>query len=99
MHRKDIQGWHQRKRTAIVLANPEPRSTITRMIEGPLDDDLVPEQAGEILSIPLPLVVQRMEDGRLPFRFVGAQRICKLTDVLALKAREAETTWPRSTTI
>lgn len=57
---------------------------------GPLNTELSPEQAGKILGVSRPLVVQRMEDGRLPFHYVGTHRRCKLTDVLTLKDREAE---------
>jgi excisionase family DNA binding protein len=53
-----------------------------------LADELTPEQAGKILGISRPLVVRRMEDGRLPFRYEGAHRRCKLVDVLKLKATE-----------
>jgi hypothetical protein len=53
-----------------------------------LADELTPEQAGKILGISRPLVVRRMEDGRLPFRYEGAHRRCKLVDVLKLKAIE-----------
>lgn len=55
-----------------------------------LADELTPEQAGKILGISRPLVVRRMEDGRLPFRYEGAHRRCKLVDVLKLKAAEEE---------
>lgn len=55
---------------------------------GPLDAELTPEQAGSILGISRPLVVQRMDDGRLPFRYVGSHRRCTLNDVLSLKAAE-----------
>lgn len=53
-----------------------------------LADELTPEQAGKILGISRPLVVRRMEDGRLPFRYEGAHRRCKLVDVLKLKEIE-----------
>lgn len=55
---------------------------------GALTAEITPEQAGKILGISRPLVVQRMEDGRLPFYFVGTHRRCKLKDVLELKERE-----------
>lgn len=55
-----------------------------------LADELTPEQAGKILGISRPLVVRRMDDGRLPFRYEGAHRRCRLTDVLALKEAERE---------
>jgi excisionase family DNA binding protein len=50
--------------------------------------ELTPEQAGEILGVSRPLVARRMDVGRLPFRYEGAHRRCKLEDVLALKAEE-----------
>jgi excisionase family DNA binding protein len=53
------------------------------------DAELSPEQAAKILGISRPLVVQRMTAGRLPFRYVGAHRRCRLGDVLRLKADEA----------
>lgn len=56
---------------------------------GPLGAELSPEAAGTILGVSRPLVVQRMDDGRLPFRYVGSHRRCLLTDVLSLKAAEA----------
>jgi excisionase family DNA binding protein len=55
---------------------------------GGLSAELSPEQAGRILGISRPLVVRRMDDGRLPFIYVGAHRRCNLEDVLRLKARE-----------
>jgi excisionase family DNA binding protein len=55
---------------------------------GGLLSELTPEQAGKILGISRPLVVRRMEDGRLPFTYVGAHRRCKLEDVLKLRAQE-----------
>ena len=57
---------------------------------GGLAAELSPEQAGRILGISRPLVVRRMDDGRLPFTYVGAHRRCKLEDVLRLKAQEDE---------
>lgn len=55
---------------------------------GALTTEVTPEQAGKVLGISRPLVVQRMKDGRLPFYFVGTHRRCKLKDVLALKQKE-----------
>lgn len=54
----------------------------------PLADEMTPEQAGKILGISRPLVVRRMDDGRLPFRYEGTHRRCKLVDVIKLKAIE-----------
>jgi hypothetical protein len=58
----------------------------------PLADEMTPEQAGKILGISRPLVVRRMDDGRLPFRYEGAHRRCKLVDVIKLKAIEDKQT-------
>jgi hypothetical protein len=57
-----------------------------------LAEELTPEQAGKILGISRPLVVRRMDDGRLPFRYEGAHRRCKLVDVIKLKAIEDKQT-------
>lgn len=72
---------------------------ITRMasleatiVYGGLSSELTPEQAGKILGVSRPLVVRRMEDGRLPFRYEGEHRRCKLTDVLNLKTQEDKQT-------
>jgi excisionase family DNA binding protein len=56
------------------------------LVIAPLDRELSPEAAGKILGVSRPLVVRRMDDGRLPFRYVGKHRRCKLEDVLKLKA-------------
>jgi len=45
------------------------------------------DAAAEILGIPYPLVIHRIEIGDLPFRHVGKHRYVKLEDVLHLKAR------------
>ena len=58
------------------------------VVIAPLDRELSPDAAGKILSISRPLVVRRMDDGRLPFRYEGKHRRCKLEDVLKLKAAE-----------
>jgi hypothetical protein len=52
------------------------------------DEELSPEQAAGILGISRPLVVRRMDSGRLPFRYVGAHRPCRLSDVLRLQQEE-----------
>jgi excisionase family DNA binding protein len=63
-------------------------SKVGGLAYGGLSAELTPEQAGKILGVSRPLVVRRMEDGRLPFRYEGAHRRCKLEDVLQLKAIE-----------
>jgi excisionase family DNA binding protein len=52
------------------------------------EKELSPEEAAQLLGLSRPLVVRRMDGGSLPFRYVGAHRRCKLSDVLALKQRE-----------
>lgn len=52
------------------------------------DAELSPEQAATVLGISRPLVVRRMDSGRLPFRYVGAHRRCRLSDVLKLRREE-----------
>jgi excisionase family DNA binding protein len=52
----------------------------------PIDRELSPADAGEILGISRPTVVRLMEAGELPFRFEGKHHRCKLEDVLRLKA-------------
>jgi excisionase family DNA binding protein len=54
------------------------------------DEELSPEQAAAILGMSRPLVVRRMDIGRLPFRYVGAHRRCRLSDVLRLQREERE---------
>jgi hypothetical protein len=70
-----------RELTDVVLNHPG-------VVIAPLDRELSPDAAGKILSISRPLVVRRMDDGRLPFRYEGKHRRCKLEDVLKLKAAE-----------
>ncbi len=63
-------------------------SRVDALAYGGLSSELTPEQAGKILGVSRPLVVRRMDDGRLPFRYEGAHRRCRLEDVLKLKAQE-----------
>jgi hypothetical protein len=70
-----------RELTDVVLRHPG-------VIIAPLDRELSPDAAGKILGISRPLVVRRMDDGRLPFRYEGKHRRCKLEDVLKLKTAE-----------
>src|SRR4051794_24027743 len=58
------------------------------VVIAPLDRELSPDAAGKILGVSRPLVVRRMDDGRLPFRYEGKHRRCKLEDVVMLKAAE-----------
>ncbi len=74
-----------RELTDVVLHHPG-------VVIAPLDRELSPDAAGKILGISRPLVVRRMDDGRLPFRYEGKHRRCKLEDVLKLKAAEEKQT-------
>jgi len=74
-----------RELTNVVLRHPG-------VVIAPLGRELSPDAAGKLLGISRPLVVRRMDDGRLPFRYEGKHRRCKLEDVLNLKAAEARQT-------
>ena len=74
-----------RELTDVVLHHPG-------VVIAPLDRELSPDAAGRILGISRPLVVRRMDNGRLPFRYEGKHRRCKLEDVLKLKAAEEKQT-------
>jgi hypothetical protein len=74
-----------RELTNVVLRHPG-------VVIAPLGRELSPDAAGKLLGISRPLVVRRMNDGRLPFRYEGKHRRCKLEDVLNLKAAEGKQT-------
>jgi excisionase family DNA binding protein len=74
-----------RELTNVVLRHPG-------VVIAPLGRELSPDAAGKLLGISRPLVVRRMDDGRLPFRYEGKHRRCKLEDVLNLKAAEDKQT-------
>jgi predicted site-specific integrase-resolvase len=44
------------------------------------------EEVAKMLGIAIPLVLRRMNDGRLPFRQEGARRLARREDVGKLKA-------------
>jgi excisionase family DNA binding protein len=50
--------------------------------------EISPEKAAEILGMSRPLVYQRMDSGKLPFRLVGTHRRVLVSDVVALKQLE-----------
>lgn len=95
-----LQELGRAKKRVPVTLDPQIASVLARFLNtalerggvayGPLGTDLTPSQAGKILGLSRPLVVRRMEDGRLPFHYVGTHRRCTLRDVLSLKAREDE---------
>ncbi|WP_092089240.1 helix-turn-helix domain-containing protein [Bradyrhizobium brasilense] len=49
------------------------------------DPEISPEKAAEILGISRPLVYQRMDSGKLPFRLIGRHRRVLVNDVMTLK--------------
>jgi excisionase family DNA binding protein len=52
------------------------------------EDELSPERAAELLGVSRPIVYQRMDTGRLPFRQVGTHRRIRAADVAELKKLE-----------
>lgn len=52
----------------------------------PIDRELSPADAGDVLGVSRPTVVRLMKAGELPFRLEGKHHRCKLEDVLRLKA-------------
>lgn len=52
------------------------------------DPEISAEKAAEILGISRPLVYQRMDSGKLPFRLVGRHRRVLVNDVMTLKRLE-----------
>jgi excisionase family DNA binding protein len=52
------------------------------------EDEVSPERAAELLGVSRPIVYQRMDTGRLPFRQVGTHRRIRAADVAELKQFE-----------
>jgi len=52
------------------------------------EDEVSPERAAELLGISRPIVYQRMDTGKLPFRQVGTHRRIRAADVAAFKQSE-----------
>lgn len=52
------------------------------------EDEVSPERAAEMLGVTLPIVFQRMDVGKLPFRLVGERRLIRAADVAELKLAE-----------
>jgi len=52
------------------------------------EQEISPEKAAELLGISRPLVYQRMDTDKLPFRQVGTHRRIRVNDVVALKQLE-----------
>jgi excisionase family DNA binding protein len=54
----------------------------------PLNEEVSPEKAAELLGISRPIVYQRMDSGKLPFRQVGTHRRIRTADIAKLKEFE-----------
>jgi excisionase family DNA binding protein len=52
------------------------------------EDEVSPERAAELLGVSRPIVYQRLDSGKLPFRQVGTHRRIRATDVAELKQFE-----------
>jgi excisionase family DNA binding protein len=52
------------------------------------EDEVSPERAAEMLGVSRPIVYQRMDAGKLPFRQIGTHRRIRATDVAKLKQFE-----------
>lgn len=52
------------------------------------EDEVSPERAAELLGVSRPIVYQRMDTGKLPFRQVGTHRRIRAADVAELKQFE-----------
>jgi excisionase family DNA binding protein len=52
------------------------------------EDEVSPERAAELLGVSRPIVYQRMDAGRLPFRQIGTHRRIRVADVAELKQFE-----------
>jgi len=53
----------------------------------PLEHELTPNQAADLLNVSRTTVLRLIEDGRLPVRMVGSHRRIRLEDLLAYKAK------------
>lgn len=52
------------------------------------EDEVSPERAAEMLGVSRPVVYQRMDTGKLPFRQIGTHRRIRATDIATLKQFE-----------
>jgi excisionase family DNA binding protein len=52
------------------------------------EDEVSPERAAELLGVSRPIVYQRMDTGKLPFRQIGTHRRVRAADVAKLKQFE-----------
>lgn len=92
LHVRDAGG---KERTLLIppSAVPAVEALLAHMLRGERvavlveDQELSPSEASSILGISRPLVVLRMHQGDLPFRYVGKHRRALLKDVLALKSK------------
>ncbi|MCI0388716.1 MAG: excisionase family DNA-binding protein [Acidobacteria bacterium] len=54
------------------------------------DDEVSPEKAAEMLRISRPTLLKKLDNGEIPFHYVGSHRRITVTDVLAYRHRQKE---------
>jgi hypothetical protein len=53
----------------------------------PVNTELAPEQASEILNVSMPYFIALLDAAHIPFRLIGTHRCVRLVDVMANKRR------------